>query len=177
MPNLSLEKMFLDTYQTYSDAIFRFIFFKIDNRERALDLTQEAFMKAWLEMSKDGGVQNMRAFLYKVASNLVIDEYRRRGRSGNESLDDMREDGFEPKTENEIESLINKIDGEKIMEKIKDLPQIYSEVIFLKYTEELSISEMSENLGVSENVISVRINRGLKKLKQLVEDDMKKFNI
>lgn len=176
MSNLALEKMFLDTYQTYSDAIFRFIFFKIDNRERALDLTQEAFMKAWMQLSRDGGVQNMRAFLYKVASNLVIDEYRKRGRSQGESLDAMSEDGFEPKAESEIDSLINKIDGAKVMQKIQDLPQIYSEVIFLKYTEELSISEISENLGVSENVVSVRLNRAIKKLKEMVEEEMAKFN-
>ncbi len=70
MPNQVLEKMFMEAYQSHSDSIFRFILFKIDNRERALDLTQETFMKTWVNLSKSGGIQNIRAFLYKVAGNL-----------------------------------------------------------------------------------------------------------
>jgi DNA-directed RNA polymerase specialized sigma24 family protein len=93
MPNKAIEKMFLDAYQMHSDAIFRFVSFKIDNREKALDITQDTFMKTWMHISKNGEIQNIRAFLYKVAGNLVIDEYRRRGRKdyGTDSLEEITE--------------------------------------------------------------------------------------
>ncbi len=80
MPNKVLEKTFLEAYEAYSDNILRFVIFKIDNREKALDLVQETFMKTWMHIVKNGKPDNIRAFLYKVASNLVIDEYRIRGR-------------------------------------------------------------------------------------------------
>lgn len=178
MPNKETEKMFLDAYRMHSDAIFRFILFKIDNREKALDLSQETFMKTWIHISNNEEIQNIRAFLYKVASNLVIDEYRKRDKKEymTNSLEDMSEDGFDPSSDtDEFESIVSKLDGEKIFNLIKELPQMYSNIIFLKYNEELSIKEISENLDVSQNVVSVRLNRAIKKLKELVDSELEKF--
>ena len=178
MPNLSLEKMFLDTYQTHSDAIFRFIFFKIDNRERSLDLVQETFMKTWIQITKTGELNNIRAFLYKVASNLVIDEYRKRGKKDHftSSLEVMSEDGFDPSSNiDELESITNKLDGEKLMSLVNELPEAYATVIFMRFNEDLSIGEIAESLDVSQNVVSVRINRAINKLRDLVETEINKF--
>ena len=179
MTNKVLEKTFMENYQMHSDSIFRFVLFKIDNRERALDLMQETFMKTWLHITKNGEPQNTRAFLYKVAGNLVIDEYRKRGKKdfGTDSLEDLADDGFEPSNNiSEIETMTNRLDGEKVMELVNTLPDIYSSILFMKYNEELSISEISESLGVSQNVVSVRINRALKKLKETVEKETLKHS-
>lgn len=178
MSNKETEKMFLDAYQMHSDAIFRFILFKIDNREKALDISQETFMKTWMHISNNGKIQNIRAFLYKVASNLVIDEYRKRDKKDymTDSLESMSEDGFDPRSDiDEFESITNKLDGEKIFDLIKDLPPMYANILFLKYNEELSIAEISENLDVSQNVVSVRLNRAIKKLKEMVDSEIEKF--
>jgi len=159
--------MFLDTYNTYSDQIFRFVLFKLSDREKAKDLTQETFMKTWIHISKNGNLENVRAFLYKVARNLVVDEYRRKGRVNIRSLDELVEDGYDPKTE-ESESLMDKIDGREALKFIKQLPQAYSDILFMRYVEELDISEIASALDKSTNVVSVRINRGIKKLKEII---------
>ncbi|HEY4505221.1 MAG TPA: RNA polymerase sigma factor [Candidatus Paceibacterota bacterium] len=161
------EEMFLDTYNTYSDQIFRFVLFKLSDREKAKDLTQETFMKTWIHISKNGNLENVRAFLYKVARNLVVDEYRRKGRVNIRSLDELVEDGYDPKTE-ESESLMDKIDGREALKFIKQLPQAYSDILFMRYVEELDISEIASALDKSTNVVSVRINRGIKKLKEII---------
>ncbi len=178
MSNKVLEKMLLEAYQSHSESIFRFILFKIDNRERALDLAQETFMKTWIHISKNGELKNTRAFLYKVAGNLVIDEYRKRGKKdfNTDSLEAMSEDGFEPSaTIDELDSITNKLDGEKLMELVQTLPEMYSDILFMKYNEDLSISEMADNLEVSQNVVSVRLNRAIKKLRDLVSAETKKY--
>ncbi len=163
-----LEEKLLEAYNMYSDEIFRFGLFKLSNREKAKDILQETFMKTWLYISKGGQIDNMRAFLYKTASNNVIDEYRKQDRVDNklESLEDMSESGFDPGFD-EVESLIDNMDGERAMELIKQLPKIYSEVLFLRYSGSQSVPEIAEILNQSENVISVRINRGLNKLKEI----------
>ncbi len=174
MPNIVLEKQFKEAYHSHSDAIFRFILFKIDNREKALDFTQETFMKTWMHITKNGAPQNIRAFLYRVAGNMIIDEYRRRGKKDyvTDSLENMSETGFEPSAEtNELESAMNRLDGANVMSLLKELPNMYSSVIIMKYSEDMSISEMSESLGVSQNVVSVRLNRALKKLKDVVDSN------
>ena len=165
--NKELEKMFLKAYESNSDAIFRFIFFKINDREKALDMLQETFMKTWIYISKNDNIKNLKAFLYKVASNGVIDEYRKRGSTpSNESIESLAEDGFElSENSDSMEKAIDRLDGEKVIKIAKTLPEPYMSVIIMKYMEDLSIKEISENLEITENLVSVRLNRGLKKLK------------
>lgn len=163
-----IEKTFVDTYNTHSDQIFRFIFFKLNDREKALDFTQETFMKTWIYISKNGEIENTQAFLYKVAGNMVIDEYRKKGRINVKSLDELALDGFEP-SEGGEDTLIDEIDQKQALLLIKKLPEAYSEVLFMRYVEELGVSEIAKLTGESVNVISVRINRGIKKLKEIVD--------
>ena len=164
-----LEKTFLDSYNTHSDQIFRFIFFKLNDREKAKDFTQEVFMKTWVYISKNGAVENDKAFLYKIANNLVIDEYRKKGRASVRSLDELMEDG-QDFGENPGESWIDKMDGEGALVLIKNLPETYSEILFMRYVEELGVSEIAAITGKSVNVISVRINRGIKRLKEIIKN-------
>ena len=69
---------FEKTYTDESDAIFRFCLVRVSNREQALDLTQETFLRLWQSLSQDKEIANARAFLFTVAHNLVIDWYRKK---------------------------------------------------------------------------------------------------
>ena len=64
--------MFLESYNLYSDEVFRFALFKLSDREKAKDVAQEAFMKMWLYLSKGNEIKNARAFLYKIAGNSIV---------------------------------------------------------------------------------------------------------
>lgn len=170
------EKIFFDSYNAHSDEIFRFILFKLSDRERAKDIVQDVFMKTWIYISRNGKIDNMRAFLYKTAGNAVIDEYRRQNRkdSRHESLEVLSEEsGYDPGFD-ASDSLIDNIDGKQAMEMIKELPAIYAEVLFLRYTENKNISEIAEVTGQSHNAVSVALNRGIKKLKEMIADRYKK---
>ena len=166
-----LKKTFFDAYNSYSDEIFRFILFKLNNREKTKDILQDVFMRTWMYISKNGKIDNMRAFLYKTAGNAVIDEYRRQGRSEDklESLETLSESGFDIGID-DTETLIDKIDGEQVVELINKLPGVYSEVIFLRYVEGKSISEIAEITDRSDNAVSVQLNRGMEKFKKLIKD-------
>jgi RNA polymerase sigma-70 factor, ECF subfamily len=169
------EKTFLRSYEAYSDEIFRFVLFKLSDREKAKDILQDVFMRTWVFISKGGKIDNMRAFLYRTAGNAVIDEYRKQGRrdNKNESLDTLSEEsGFDPGFD-DTDSLIDKIDGEQAMGLIKELPEAYAEVIFLRYVENKNIPEIAEIIGRPDNTISVQVNRGLKKLKEMINQKFK----
>jgi RNA polymerase sigma-70 factor, ECF subfamily len=169
-----LKKTFFDSYKAYSDEIFRFILFKLSDREKAKDIVQDVFMRTWMYISKNGKIDNFRAFLYKTANNAVIDEYRKRGKKDIklESLEILSESGYDPGFD-DSDSLIDKIDGEQAMELIKELPEIYAESLFLRYVENKSISEIAEITNQTKNTVSVQINRGLKKLKIIIADKFK----
>ena len=56
---------------------------------------------------------------------------------------------------------------EKILSHIPQLPEYYRVVVTLRFVEDFSIGEISKTIGVSENVVSVRIHRGIAKLRAL----------
>lgn len=151
-------------YNEYSDAIFRYCFFKLSDREKALDLVQETYTRVWQYIESGKTVVNMKTFLYTIARNLIVDEYRKKKTS---SLDDLVDTGHEPILEIE-ESLYDSLDIERVKALIDELPEKYSSILVLRYVNDLSVKEIAEIVGESENVISVRIHRGLAKLKNLI---------
>lgn len=91
-----VEISFLKAYDDYSQAIFRYCYFRVFDREQARDLVQETFMKTWEYLASGKEVQNLRAFLYKVANNMVIDLSRKKKSL---SIEDLAEKGFDPLVE------------------------------------------------------------------------------
>ncbi len=163
-------KMFIKAYDNYADAIFRHCYFRISNRERAKELMQETFTRAWLHFSRDSReIENIKAFLYKIANNLIIDEYRKKKES---SLEDLEESGFQL-VSNERFDTETKLEAEKIMKLIDQLNENYREVIMMRYIDEFSVKEIAEILKESEDNISVRIHRALKKVKEIIKNNEK----
>jgi RNA polymerase sigma factor (sigma-70 family) len=70
-------KEFGEAYERYSDELFRHCSLRLSDRERALELTQEAFVRAWQYIQRGQEVRELRPFLYRTLRNLIIDEYRR----------------------------------------------------------------------------------------------------
>lgn len=163
-----LQNTFLEAYDTYSDTIFRFCFFRLNDRELAKDTMQETFTKAW-DMTSRGDFQilNIKAILYKIAGNLIVDEYRRRGRRGiTQSLEVLHEEGFDP-SQDDTESLLNVLDGQQAIALISKIREPYGESVFMRYVQDLTLTEIAQITGESENTISVRIHRGISILKKL----------
>lgn len=156
--------LFLNTYDAYADAIFRFCSLKVSDRERAQDLTQETFMRYWQTLREGKSIQNHRAYLYTVARNLITDWYRRKKES---SLDALTEAGLEFAGQDDG-AVLQHAEAEQIMSVLQQLDEDVREVIMLRFVEGMSPKEIAEALEVSPNVISVRVHRGLKKVQELI---------
>jgi RNA polymerase sigma-70 factor (ECF subfamily) len=169
--NQNLNTDFSKIYQEFSDAIFRYCLYQTSNREKALDLTQDTFVKTWEYLASGNKVDNLKAFLYKVAGNLIID-YRRKKKA--ESLDKMAEAGFDLRDEsNLMEKTEETFDSKLAVESLNKLDEKYRKVLMLRFVEDLSIKEIAKILKKSENSISVIIHRGTQKLKEILEDKEK----
>ena len=161
-----LEQTFLAAYDEYSDAIFRHCYFRVFDRERGKDLMQEVFMRAWQYLNKGEEVQNMRAFLYRIANNLIIDESRKKREA---SLDRMQEEGFDPGID-ETEKMQNRIEHGRVVQELKQMDDGYRDILVMRYMNGLSPSEIAEVTGESANTVSVRIYRGLKQLRSQLSE-------
>ncbi len=164
----SKQEEFAKAYDDFSDAIFRYCLFQTSNREKALDLTADTFTKTWEYVREGKEVENLRAFLYKVAGNLIIDDRRRKKA---QSLDAMMETGFDEATDTDERSLHEEnFDGKVALEALGQLDKKYRSVLTLRYAEDMNIKEIAKILRESENNISVRIHRGLEKLKKILNE-------
>ena len=166
------EERFLKAFDAYTDALFRHAFMRISNRERALDLVHDAYTKVWSYIRGGYEIDNFRPFLYKVLNNLIIDEYRKKKELSLDAMMEIEgvdEGSFDELSENTVESLAATIDGRKAFELLVELPDQYREVIIYRFVDQLGPREISELIEESENVVSVRIYRALKMLRQRIE--------
>ena len=151
---------FIKAYDEWGDDIFRFVFLKTKNRDTALDLTQETFIKVWEYIEAGNAIGHMRGLLYQIARNLVIDTYRKKTTV---SLESLSESGFDPIAPED--QSFDDFEIKEAMAIIDELDAKYRDPILLRYVEELSVQEIADILDEAENTISVRIHRGIEKIR------------
>jgi len=156
---------FIALYDEMADQLFRHCFFKISNREMALDLVQETFTRTWEYIASGKKVNNVKGFLFKVANNLIIDEYRKKKAVSLESLQEKI--GFDAPVQDHKKTLFA-VEVDTVLSHINKLDTKYRDVILMRYVNDYSPKEIAQLLGESENAVSVRINRGLKKVQEML---------
>lgn len=150
-------------HKDFEKKLMSHAFYKINEYERSADLVQDTFTKTWLYLARGGKIDVMRAFLYHVLNNLIVDEYRKNKTLSLEVLLGAGyEAGFDP-----TERLVNSLDGKAALLLIQRLPITYRSVMRMRYVEDLSLAEIILVTGQSKNALAVQLHRGLVKLKVL----------
>ena len=160
MPNY--RKTYSDIYDKHVDKIYRFIVLKVKSSETAEDLCSEVFLRGWQAFKGETKIDNIQAFLYQIARNLLSDHYREASKAQLVSVEyapiiDSRQ-GLEEKAF--ISSDLGLV--KTALANVKDE---YREVIIWYYLDELKIPEIAKILDKSEGTCRVLIHRALKALK------------
>jgi RNA polymerase sigma-70 factor (ECF subfamily) len=140
---------------------------KTRDRDQALDHTQETFMKFWEYINKGKDIDNPRALLYRIANNLVIDNYRKK-------KDVLVEDYFVSSLEEELtdspqQRMEDVIDGKQVIALLRELPDVTREIVTLKFIDDLSVAEIATIVGRDSKTVSVYLHRGIKKLQEIMQ--------
>jgi RNA polymerase sigma-70 factor (ECF subfamily) len=170
-----LQHSFEEAFEAYSDELFRHASIRLSDRERARELTQETFMKVWVYAQKGtADIRELRPFLYRTLRNLIIDEYRKHKATSLEAMAERAqvdvEDLMSPDESNTLEAAVGRHEGARALGALRELAEPYREAVTMRYVDGLSPQEIAGLIGESENVVSVRVHRGLKKLRALLED-------
>lgn len=164
----NLKKEFSDIYDQYINKIYRFVYVKVNSQEVAEDICSEVFLRAWQVFQKTGNpghnqtIEHPQAFLYKIARNLVIDHYRKKGRTQTVSLEVLPLADSNPRIEGKI-ALDSDLEQVKVA--LANLNEDYQNVIIWHYLEDLSIPEIAKMLNKQEGAVRVQLHRALKSLK------------
>ncbi len=152
-------------HNDYNKGLNLHAFFKINDHDTGEDLVQETFMKTWRYLVRGGKIHIIKAFLYHILNNLIIDEYRKHKTT---SLETLAEKGFDPHTDDsESKKISNILDGKSAFLLIHKLPKMYREIMLMKFVKDLSLKEISLITGQTKNAITVKVHRGLAKLRIL----------
>src|SRR3989344_4505347 len=128
------EQEFILAYDRFSDAIFRHCYFRVFDADLAKDLTQITFMKTWEYLAKGKQVDNFQYFLYHVATNLIIDNSRKKKAI---SLEDIQEKGFDRGMDSRG-TLDEQIDTRAILELLAKVDEDAKELLVMRYIDDLS---------------------------------------
>jgi RNA polymerase sigma-70 factor (ECF subfamily) len=162
-----LVRAFEDAYEELLEPIFRYFFFRLNDRDRAKELAQETFMRAWTYAAGGKEIRAFKPFLYTTANNLFKNELR--GKRPAVSLDALRdENDFDvPSGEASPEEAA---EARLLMDKVEELPEGDREIVLLRYADGLSLREIAQALDKSEGAAGVQLHRALQKLKKLHEN-------
>ncbi|NBV76817.1 RNA polymerase sigma factor [bacterium] len=158
-----VERMFLQSYDDYANALFRHAVLRVRDRDLARDLVQETFTRVWDYLAKGKSIEHVRAFLYRTLNSALVDAMRKKRPV---SLDQLAEDdGFDPPEEYTDPTPEVREEYRAALHMVNALDDRYKTPLLMRYVDGLSPKEIAALLGVTENVVSVRIHRGLKELR------------
>lgn len=169
MAEINLEKV----YNTFVDKIYRFVFIRVNSKELAQDLTSETFTRAFEYLRHNSGkkIDNIQAFLFRTALNLVTDYYRQKSRQ-NISLDNEINNfairTVDSRQESPEISVAKSEQTQKVIAALQAMDKEYADIVTWHYVEDLSIKEISEITGRPEGTVRVMLHRGLKELQKFI---------
>jgi RNA polymerase sigma-70 factor (ECF subfamily) len=148
----------------------------VHNREDALELTQETFVKAFENIARFKGESSFYTWLYRIVVNLGIDFQRRERRhptvaiedraTGGEANDDtMADSSFDPFRQARAHEL-----GERVTQAINELTPDHKAVILLREVEGLSYEEISRVMQCSKGTVMSRLHYARRKLQNKLRD-------
>jgi RNA polymerase sigma-70 factor, ECF subfamily len=155
-------------YDRYVKQIYRFIIIKVSDNQVAEDLTQDVFLKTWQHLVDQKNVSHFRAFVYRVARNVVNDYYRQSDRRAI-PLEYVADENL---VSEYLEKLEVTLDAENLLRYLHKLKAEYQEILILRYVEDLSFEEIAEVLRKDKNNIRVTLHRALNKLKKIISEDI-----
>ena len=148
--------------------IWRVCWHYTGDREAASDCGQEAMLRIWRKLGSYRTDAAFETWVYRVAANCCLDYLRKRKRDRSESMEPLREQGFDPpdpKADTE-EQAAAADEHRRLREGISRLPEEQQEALVMTQLEGVSYETAAKRLGVSEGTVKSRVNRAKAKLKE-----------
>ena len=160
-----------EIFDKYHKKVYRIAYGVVRQREEALDIVQEVFIKLFRSIKNFKGRSQFYTYLYRMVMNTAIDHARKAGKQFISSLDE--EGSFEPS--DNIEKgpervLLQKELEERVKSAMDKLPAEQKAALIFRDVEGLSYQEMAEAMGCSIGTVMSRLHYGRKRVQELLKD-------
>lgn len=144
--------------ERYYPDIFRYCLWRMADRQTAEDAAQETFLRLTRHFSTLRNRSKLKSWLYKIASNVCADFYRRQTWEEPPSDAPYIERGYE-----EVEGQAD------FLARLRTLPEEQREVVILRFSQDLTLREIAAVLDLPLRTVQSRLRSALKKLKKLYQ--------
>jgi RNA polymerase sigma-70 factor, ECF subfamily len=152
-------------YAEFGARIYRYLRYHVASADEADELTAETFLRAVrAAASFDPARGNAKAWLFRIAQNVLRDARRRERRRGWVSIEAFRDlvsDAPSPE-----ERLLHEEEVRRLLAAMDELSERDREVVSLRYASELEYSEIAGILGIRETAVRTRLWRALGRLRE-----------
>jgi RNA polymerase sigma-70 factor (ECF subfamily) len=161
----------------HMEALYRTALRMTKNESDSEDLVQEAYVKAYRFWDRFEPGSNCRAWLFKIMTNIFINEYRSKARSPmSVNVDDL-DDNFlfgqlvvDETIKNPEQELFSRIFDDDIKKAIESLPDDFRLVVVLSFLEGFSYQEIADIMDLQLGTVKSRLHRGRKLLQKALWD-------
>lgn len=161
------ERDFEELFHQHFDNLMGFACSYVRDEEVARDIVHDAFTTLWSHRAHLDASRPLASYLYTLARNYSLDwiRHRRVEMAHEESVARFWEENAREEVKDEGEKIV------RLREKMKELPEKQREVLTLCFMQGKSYQEVADGLGVSVNTVKTHIKRGLKFLRDELQDD------
>lgn len=143
----------------------------VGNRDDAIDLAQDAFVRAFKAMNRFDTQMPFYPWLHRIVRNTCLNHLKRRNRRGETSLDAMMETGFDAREDglDPHEAALAEDQRGAIRRAMDTLSPQHQEILQLRHMIELSYTEIAQCLGIPVGTVMSRLHSARKALKEALE--------
>ena len=161
--------------ENFQTRIYSFCYQFFRDRDIATEMTQETFLRAYRYIKKYDSKRKFSTWIYSIAKNICIDEKRKMDRSKTVPIDDINPSTIQSSRQSyhlkdPSQITLHLEDRMLLEEAIAELPEKYRAAIILCYFQELPYQEIADVLGLSLNLVKVRIFRAKKQLLEILKE-------
>lgn len=162
-----------EVYDRHIEQLYKFVYFKVGNREDAEDIVSQVFIKAARSLDVAQEEQVMLGWLYQVARTTITDHWRSYYKGPSSSLEAMEEGSSFHLAADPI--YVGESDDEdasdgataKVAAILEMLPENYRRVLQLRFLQGSSLKETAEAMSITEGNAKVLQHRALQKAVKL----------
>ncbi len=162
-----LEQVVNEAFVALRDPIYHYVFSSVGNAGDAEDLAQEAFIRLFRDLRKGHAIENVRAWLFRVAHNLIIDQSRRSPNP--ESLDapayQWVADEVSDRNRSAEQQLVDDDDQERLLRRLTPQERRCMEL----RAEGLRYREIAKVLGLRIPTVQTTLERAIRKVMRQID--------